>query len=209
MQSHEDTDEPPTTAEAPDSGAQIPCAATVDDDIDNATHEPDAAEAGASPRPFMNRVGAAGAVVVVVLAAIVSWLGFGAYRTHQTNEQREEFVQVARQGALNLSTIDWQKADADVQRILDSATGTFHDDFDSKKVPFIDIVKKSQSTSVGTISEAGLESESADAAQVMVAVSVKTTNAQAKDQPPRRWRMRISVQKSGDDVKVSKVDFVP
>ena len=43
--------------------------------------------------------------------------------------QRSHFLQVARQGALNLTTIDWQKAEGDVQRILDGATGQFHDDF--------------------------------------------------------------------------------
>src|SRR5882757_1932661 len=29
----------------------------------------------------------------------------------------------------DLTTIDWQEADSDIQRILDGATGRFHDDF--------------------------------------------------------------------------------
>jgi Mce-associated membrane protein len=53
-----------------------------------------------------------------------------------------------------------------------------------------------------------LESATENEAQVMVSVSVKTSSAAVPQQDPRSWRMRIVVQKVGDDVKVSKVEFV-
>ena len=61
------------------------------------------------------------------------------------------------------------------------------------------------------IAEAGLEPQSitANGAQVLVAVTVKTSNAGAPDQAPRAWRMRITVQKVGDEAKVANVEFVP
>src|ERR1700704_3463615 len=151
----------------------------------------------------------AGLVVVVALAGLTGWLGFRTYQSHQADQQRKLFLQVGRQGALNLTTIDWQQADANVQRILDSATGTFYDDFQKRSQPFIEVVKQAHSKSVGTIAEAGLESESDNGAQVLVAVTVKTSNAGAPEQAPRAWRMRISVQKVGDEAKVSNVEFVP
>jgi Mce-associated membrane protein len=150
-----------------------------------------------------------GLVVIVGLATLVGWQGFTAYQAHQAQERRLLFIEVGRQGALNLTTIDWHHADADVKRVLDSATGTFFDDFSKRQQPFIEVVKKAQAISKGTITEAGLESESGDEAQVLVAVSVKTSNIGAAEQEPRAWRMRISVQKSGDDAKVSNVAFVP
>jgi Mce-associated membrane protein len=110
---------------------------------------------------------------------------------------------------VNLTTIDWQEADADINRILDSATGTFYDDFSKRSQPFVQVVKQAQSKSVGTVTEAGLESQSGDQAQVLVAVSVKTTNLGVNEQRPRAWRMRIDVQKIGDQAKVSNVQFVP
>jgi Mce-associated membrane protein len=143
------------------------------------------------------------------LAGLTGWLGFRAYQSHQSDEQQKLFLSVGRQGALNLTTIDWQHADADVQRILDSATGTFYDDFQKRAQPFMEVVKQAQSKSVGTIAEAGLESKSDDSAQVLVKMSVKTSNAGAPEQAPRAWRMRITVQKVGDDAKVSNVEFVP
>lgn len=151
----------------------------------------------------------AGIALVVVMAAIVGWLGFRAYQVHQAEAQRQLFLQIGRQTALNLTTIDWQHAEEDVQRLLESATGQFHDQFSQRKQPFIDVVKKVQSKSVGAITEAGLESDSKSEAQVLVSVSITSSNLGGADQPPRQWRMRISVEKSGDDVKVSNVTFVP
>jgi Mce-associated membrane protein len=91
---------------------------------------------------------------------------------------------------------------------LDSATGRFKDDFQQRSQPFIDVVKKAQSKSQGTITEAALESMTGDHAQVLVAVSVKTSAAGAEEQHPRSWRMRISLQKTGTSAKVSDVQFV-
>jgi Mce-associated membrane protein len=76
--------------------------------------------------------------------------------------------------------------------------------------PFVDVVERTESKLVGAISESGIESVSGDGAQVLVAVLVKTSNATAAEQPSRSWRMRISVQKVGDnEAKVSNVTFVP
>lgn len=147
--------------------------------------------------------------MLVALAAVAGWLGFRVYQSHVVQAERALFVQVGRQGALNLTTIDWQRADTDVQRILDSATGKFYDDLSKRQQSFVEVVRKAQSKSEGTITEAGLESESAGERRVLVAVSVKTSNLGAAEQHPRAWRMRISVQKAGNEVKVSNVEFVP
>lgn len=149
-----------------------------------------------------------GLPLIAVLWSIAGWLGWQLYETHRVANEHAQLLQVGRQGALNLTTIDWQHADADVQRILNSATGTFYDDFSKRSQPFIDVVKQAQSKSEGTVTAAGLESASDDEGQVLVAVSVKITNAGKPEQRPRAWRMRVSVQKVGDDMKVSHVEFV-
>jgi Mce-associated membrane protein len=180
--------------------------AAVDDEVE------DASEDEAPVKRSMSHVRLAaivGLFMIVALAATVGWLGFRAYQSHQAQAQRQLFLQVGRQCALNLTTIDWQHAENDVQRVLDSATGQFYDQFSKRKQPFIEVLKKAQSKSVGTITEAGLESDSGDNAQVLVAVSIKTSNLGAEDPQPREWRMRISMEKSGDEVKVSNVAFVP
>jgi Mce-associated membrane protein len=180
--------------------------AEVEDEVDDASEDAAPVKKRMSPVRLATVLGL---VTLVSLGALAGWFGFRMYQSHQTQEQRGLLVQVARQGALNLTTIDWQHADADIQRILDSATGTFYDDFSNRSKPFIDVVKKAQSKSVGTITEAGLESQSGNEAQVLVAVSVKTSNLGAAEQDLRHWRMRITVQEVGKDAKVSNVAFVP
>lgn len=150
-----------------------------------------------------------GLATVIALSALIGWTGFRAHQAHHAQTQRNLYLQVARQGALNLTTIDAEHADADVHRILDGATGEFYADFAKRSQPFIDVLKQAKAKTVGTVTEAGLESQTADSAQALVAVSVLTSNAGQSEQGPREWRMRIEVQKIGDQVKVANVGFVP
>lgn len=150
-----------------------------------------------------------GVTVVVALSVLLGWVGFRGDQARQEDSRRSQLLQAARESAVNLTTIDWKRAEADVQRIMDGATGEFYDDFMQRAEPFIDVVKKYRSVSVGTVAEAALESESGEQAQALVSVTVDTTNPDGSEQVPRAWRLRISVQRVGDEFKVSNVEFVP
>jgi Mce-associated membrane protein len=166
----------------------------------------------AKPKRTVSHVALAtafGLVIVLALGGLVGWLGWQAYQSHEAEQQRALFLQVGKQAAINLTTIDFAHADTDVKRILDSATDQFYDDFSKRSQPFVDVVKQAQSKSTGEVTSAGVESETGDSAQVLVAVTVKTSNAGAPEQQPRAWRMRISVKKVDNDAKVSNVEFVP
>jgi Mce-associated membrane protein len=179
-------------------------------DTESAVAETDNAPAPTlkSPTSAPRRAMLLGVFAVLMLAMLLCWLEFRAHQAQQAQAQRSQFLQVARQGALNLTTIDWQHADADVRRILDGSTGEFYNDFANRSKPFIEVVQQAKATTVGSIAEAGLESQTADTAQALVAVSVRTSNAGEADPVPRMWRMRITVQKTGGQVKVSNVGFV-
>ncbi|MEE3063855.1 MAG: Mce protein [Actinomycetota bacterium] len=162
-------------------------------------------------RRRLSRTGAAlvtGTAILALLTGLTGWLGYAAYQKHQAQAQREQFIQVARQGAVNLTTINYTEVDADVQRILDQATGAFREDFEQRAKPFVEVVKAAQSKSEGTVTDAGLESQRGDSAQVLVAVAVKSRTA-GGEEAPREWRMRIEVRSVGNDTKVSNVVFVP
>jgi Mce-associated membrane protein len=150
----------------------------------------------------------AGLLVGAVLAGLVGWLGFRVYEADSIQAQRNLFVQAARQGAVNLSTVDYEHADADAQRILDSATGKFYDSFSHRTQSYIENAKRTRSKLVGTVIEAGLQSQTGDLGRVLVAVTVKSSDPAQAEQEPALWRMQITVQKTGNVGKVSDVVFV-
>lgn len=177
---------------------------------DSSAAEQQPAESGdPPPRSDVRLALVIGVVVVLTLTGLLGWLGYRAYDSHRAQQQRNLFIRVGRQSALNLTTISFTEAAADVQRILDSSTGDFYDDFQKRSSAFVDVVKQAQSKSEGTVVEAGLESQSSNQGKVIVAVTVTSSNAGEPNQPPRAWRMRMTVQKVGDDAKVSQVEFVP
>jgi Mce-associated membrane protein len=167
----------------------------------------EASEPGSARWPLRTAL-SAGLMIVVVLGGLTGWLGYRCQSAEEAAQQRQAFLQAGRQAANNLTTVDYAHVDADVARILDSATGTFYDEFRQRSQPFIDVVKKAQSNSVGTIAEAGLESVGGNEAQVLVAIKVKTSVGGAPAEEEKGWRMRINVQKTGGGLKVSNVAFV-
>lgn len=173
----------------------------------------DGADVAAKPSlqqrlPRFSPVVAAGLVLVAAVGALVGWLGFRAHQAQEGQALKNLYVQTARQAALNLTTISYTEADTDIRRILDSSTGAFREDFQRRSEPFVAVVKQARSKSEGTVTEAGLESVTGDGAQVLLAVSVRTSLAEAPAGPPRNWRMRISVAKDGAGARISNVQFV-
>ncbi|HOB48000.1 MAG TPA: mammalian cell entry protein [Mycobacterium sp.] len=150
----------------------------------------------------------AGAVLVVLLGWLSGWLGFEAYQDHTTDRTREVLIATARQCAADLTSVDHTRVEVDVERILNCATGGFRAEFAGRSDSLIDVVKRSQSTSVGTVTEAGLESVSGDEGVALVAVTVRTAIGGISDGRPRQLRMRLTVAMQGEQAKVSRVDFI-
>ncbi|BBZ31257.1 hypothetical protein MMAD_55520 (plasmid) [Mycolicibacterium madagascariense] len=144
---------------------------------------------------------------IVALGALGGILGHQLLNERQESLRREVFVQAARQGVIDLTTIDYTSVEADVARILDSSTGAFHDDFQTRSQPYAEVIKQAKTKSQGTVTAAAMQSQDGDTAKVLVTVSMKMSNAGAPEQPSRNWRMLINVQKTGDTAKVSDVQF--
>ena len=121
----------------------------------------------------------------------------------------QPFVDAAKQGAINLSAIDYRTIDADVKRLLDTSTGDLRDDFGRTADTFKQTVREARSVSKGTVGAAGLETLKGDTGVVLVAVTIITTTGDDPPQAPRNWRMRVTVEHQGDAYKPSNVEFVP
>jgi Mce-associated membrane protein len=159
--------------------------------------------------PGLSRLLAPAAIVAI--CALLGASGWMLWHHHNVMEERERsaaFIATARQGVINLTSLDFKKAKEDVQRVLDSATGEFRDDFQRRADDFASVVKDSKAVTEGSVAATAVESMGKDSAVVLVLANERVTNlAGAKDQP-RTFRFRVSVVHDGDELKVSKVEFV-
>jgi Mce-associated membrane protein len=202
-----DDDAAPSEPSEPESATDVDDDAVDDEELDES--EVPAADTPARKVSHLQLALIAWLVAVLALSGLTGWLGYRANQSRDMDRQRQTFLEVGRQGAINLTTLDYEHIDADVQRILDSATGTFYDDFQQRAPAFVDVVKQVKSKSVGTVTEAAVEpGDTTTQAEVLVAVNVRSVIVGQPDQQPRAWRMRILVQKIQDDTKVSNVEFV-
>ncbi|WP_166906017.1 Mce protein [Mycobacterium sp. DL440] len=204
--------EPVEPTETEESSQSAPEAEGVEETDDEAAEdESDEAEDATTKRRGSLRtpsVALVGVALVVALAALTGWLGYGFYHVHHEQQRRDMFMETARQGATNLTSIDWEHAEDDIQRVLDSSTGRFYDDFERRSKSFLDVVKQIKSKSVGTVTASGLESYSDDKADVLMSVTVRSTNAGVPEQAPQVWRMVLTVQDIDGKAKVSNVEFI-
>lgn len=118
-------------------------------------------------------------------------------------------VAAARHDVEMLLSIDYSKVREDVQRIIGSSTGKFRDDFAKNAKEFVEDAEKAKAVSQVTISAAALQSVSGDSATVLVSVASRVTNANGANQDQRPWRMRVTMDRDGSDLKMSNVEFVP
>jgi Mce-associated membrane protein len=151
----------------------------------------------------------AASVAIVAVAALAGWLGWQTLQERDKQQHRDVVLQVARQAAINLTSIDYTTVDADIQRVLDGSVGTFHDQFQTNATAFANVVRQAQTRTQGSVAEAGVESIDGDTAQILVTASVKTSSVAGPEQNPRVWRMRLTIAQTPGGAKVSNVGFVP
>jgi len=130
---------------------------------------------------------------------------------HQVAEQQRsaEFAAAARQSAVTLMSLDFNKAKEDVQRIIDNSTGQFRDDFKNQADDFIKVAQDSKVITEVTVNATGVESMTNDTAVVLVSATSRVTNAAGAKQEPRSWRLSVNLQRDGGQIKMAKVEFVP
>ncbi|MDT5202906.1 MAG: Mce-associated rane protein, partial [Mycobacterium sp.] len=139
---------------------------------------------------------------------VSGWMAWHHHSVVQERQRAAAYIATARQGVINLTSLDFNKAKEGVQRVLDSATGEFKDDFQRRAQDFESVVKDSKAVTEGSVAATAVESMNNDSAVVLILANERVTNiAGAKDQP-RTFRFRVSVVHDGDQLKLSKVEFV-
>jgi Mce-associated membrane protein len=184
----------------------------ADEDTDNA----EAAEP--KPRPAWLRWVPPLPIVAKVAAVLITcaFVGVTVYMVLQHDhaakiaEREDAFAAGAKRCVINMTSLDYNKAREDVQRVIDSSTGEFKNDFQSRADDFTTVVTQSKSITEGTVNAAAVESVNGDSAVVLVSATSRIINSPAgKNEPPRIWRLRVTVTHVDGQYKMSKVEYVP
>jgi Mce-associated membrane protein len=147
-------------------------------------------------------------VLICALAGVSAYMVWQDREATQRAQRAANFVAGARQGVVNITTLDFNRAKEDVQRVLDSTTGEFRDDFQKRAKDFASVVEQSKVVTQGTITTTALESLQDHSASVLVLATSRITNAAGAKDEPRVWRLRVTVTEEGGQYKMSKMEFV-
>lgn len=154
----------------------------------------------------------AASLVVIATLTLLGLSGFFLYHHRQSEKVRQlaaEYSAAGRQSVVTLMSLDFSKAKDDVQRIIDNSTGSFKDDFESQAKDFVKVAQDSKVVTEVTVSSSAVEQMDDNSAVVLVSASSRVTNAAGAKQEPRSWRLSVNLQREGDQIKMSKVEFVP
>jgi Mce-associated membrane protein len=162
------------------------------------------------PRPGWKPVVAA--VAILCTCALVAASGYMIWQHRQAVREQQmsaEYAAAGRQSVVTLMSLDHTRAQEDVQRIIDNSVGQFKEDFQNQAEDFVKVAQESKVTTEVTVNATAVESMNPESAVVLVAASSKVTNSAGAKQEPRTWRLSVSLQRDGGQIKMSKVEFVP
>lgn len=213
-QNSEPEDVSPASVETDESATDA--AVERDADIEAGAGSDVAAERAAWYRRWRRpRLSTAAAIlaIIVILAALAGSV-YMVQEHRDASHRRQlaaEFEAAARQGVVTLTSLDFSNAKDGVQRILDDSTGSFKDDFAKMAADFTKVVEQSKVVERGTVQAAAVDWDSMtnDSAVVLVASTSEVTNAAGAKQDPRNFRLIVTLARDGDQLKMSKVEFVP
>jgi Mce-associated membrane protein len=161
-------------------------------------------------RPRWITVAAVASVIVIAASAAAAGAVWWQHRETAQNQQRSaEFAAAARQGVVDLMSLDYSTAKGDVERLINNTTGDFRKDLESTRDDFIKVVHDSKVSTACTVNATAVQSMSVDSAIVLVAAMSDVTNTDGAKHDPRTWRLGVTITRDGGQLKMSKVEFVP
>lgn len=154
---------------------------------------------------------AAGLVVLVIagLLSVTGWMLWEHRKAADERHQTAEYAAAARQGVVNLMSMDYTQAKESVQRIIDGSIGKFKNNFQDTSGDLIKALQESKMITKVTVNDTAVEGMDDETATVLVAATShrEGPDAPKEDQQPRVWRMVVTLERDGGQIKLSDVEF--
>ncbi len=141
---------------------------------------------------------AVGAAIVLICASL-GVTGYMVWHHHTVLREQHraaEFSAVARQSVVTL------------QRVIDNSTRKFKEDMQATADDLTKAIEQSKVSTRVNVNRVAVQSMTDDSAVVLVAAKSDLTNPDNTNQGPQSWRISITLERDGDQLKMSKVEFV-
>jgi Mce-associated membrane protein len=160
-------------------------------------------------RPSSKAVGLSAALVIVCASLGASGYMVWQHRALEQRKQRAaEFTEAAREEVATLMSIDPAHAVESIQHTIDDSTGALKSQLEATSAYMAKNAQDAQVTTKATVQEVAVESMTDNTAVLLVVAKSDTTNADKTPRPPAFWRLSVNIERDGDRLKMSKLDFV-
>ena len=151
-----------------------------------------------------------GAAIVLLCAALAA-SGYFVW-AHRTLVQRQqhagEFAAAAREDVATLMSIDPAHAVENLQHSIDVTTGALKSQLEATSSAMAKNLQDAQVTTKATVQDVAVESMTENSAVLLVDVKSDTINSDKSKRPTVFWRLGVNIDRDGDQLKISKLDFV-
>jgi len=160
-------------------------------------------------RPTRKAVGVGAAIVLICASFAASGYIVWQHRTlMQQRQHAEEFAAAAREEVATLMSIDPAHAAENVQHTIDDTTGALKSQLEATSGYMAKNAQDAQVTTKATVQDVAVESMTDNSAVVLVVAKSDTINPDKSVRPPVFWRLSVNIDRDGDRLKMSKLDFV-
>jgi Mce-associated membrane protein len=190
-------------------------------ELSDATDDADVADAEPAPsrsrrrwprrlrRPTRKAVGVGTAIVLLCASLAASGYFVWQHRTLvQQRQHAEEFAAAAREEVAMLMSIDPAHAMENLQHTIDDTTGALKSQLEATSSYMVKNAQDAQVTTKATVQDVAVESMTDNSAVVLVVAKSDTINPDKSTRPSVFWRLSVNIDRDGDRLKMSKLDFV-
>lgn len=126
----------------------------------------------------------------------------------QDRQRAAEFTAAARQGAVNLMSMNFNTAKQDVQHVIADSTGQLRGQYQDSAQQLVKAIQDAKVVTKVMVNAVAVKAMSHDSAVMLVAATTERHNVQDPVDRPATWRMTIFLDRDGGQPKMSKVEFL-
>jgi Mce-associated membrane protein len=216
QENHIDIDTPDdVTGSQTDAAATEEDSAVADDPVaqDEMGSAPDAQDDDDTEPPQKNRrwlrrvIVGVGIGVAVTALALAGFFGWQLKQDRDTAAAARAALEVARNYAVTLTSVDNGKVDENFAQVLDGATGEFRDMYSQSAAQLRQLLIDNKAVSHGTVVDAAIKSATKDKVEVLIFVDQSISNSTNPEPRIDRSRLAITMERIDNRWLASKVDI--